>query len=128
MMIANSTTHAITESLATAYGKNGFPCDFRIEYSLRYASFSRAFTSDLVLVQALVAVGLQPRRGGGAELGDQVQVRADQGGDRARQQHHVDRVEARQRRRTELRAAAEEVRQVRADDRTRAVDVHAHDR
>ena len=35
---------AMTESLATAYGKNGFPCAFRIEYSRRYCSFSRRFT------------------------------------------------------------------------------------
>ena len=27
-MIVNITMHAITESFATAYGKNGFPCAF----------------------------------------------------------------------------------------------------
>ena len=43
-------------------------------------------------------------------------------------EQHVDRVEARQRRRAELGAAAQEVRQVRADERAGAVDVHAHDR
>src|SRR5215211_5261466 len=103
-MIEASTTHAIKESLATAYGKNGLPRDFRIEYSRRYASFSREFISDPVLLEALVAVGLQPRRRRGAELRDEVQVRADQRGVRTRDQQHVDRVEARQGRRTELGA------------------------
>jgi hypothetical protein len=39
-MITTITIAAITASLATAYGKNGFPWFFRIEYSRRYASFS----------------------------------------------------------------------------------------
>ena len=45
-MITNRTMHAMAESLSTAYGKNGFPCDFRMWYSRRYCSFSRAFISD----------------------------------------------------------------------------------
>ena len=44
VMITAITTHAMTASLATAYGKNGLPWDFRIEYSRRYSSFSRWFT------------------------------------------------------------------------------------
>ena len=34
-MITAITTHAITASLVTAYGKNGLPSFFRIEYSRR---------------------------------------------------------------------------------------------
>src|SRR5689334_25416998 len=41
VMITAITTHAIAASFATAYGKNGFPCDFRIAYSRRYSSFWR---------------------------------------------------------------------------------------
>src|SRR3954447_12314376 len=43
-MIDSMTTQAMAESLATAYGKNGFPCVLRIEYSRRYCSFSARFT------------------------------------------------------------------------------------
>ena len=39
-MITAITITAIIESLATAYGKNGLPSFFRIEYSRRYRSFS----------------------------------------------------------------------------------------
>src|SRR5215210_3983831 len=35
VMIDSSTTHAISESFATAYGKNGFPCALSSEYSRR---------------------------------------------------------------------------------------------
>src|ERR671925_456650 len=35
VMMASRTMHAMIESFVTAYGKNGFPCDFRIEYSRR---------------------------------------------------------------------------------------------
>jgi hypothetical protein len=45
VMITARTTQAMIESLATAYGKNGFPWFFRIEYSRRYCSFSRASTA-----------------------------------------------------------------------------------
>ncbi len=48
---------------------------------------------------------------------------ADQGDDRAGDEQHVDRVEARERRRPELRPGAQEVAQVGADDRAGAVDV-----
>src|ERR1700691_5020776 len=41
VMMHAITTHAMIESFATAYGKNGFPFDFRIAYSRRYSSFSR---------------------------------------------------------------------------------------
>ena len=43
VMMTAITTHAITASLATAYGKNGLPWAFRIAYSRRYSSFSRWF-------------------------------------------------------------------------------------
>src|SRR3954466_4447643 len=43
-MIDSMTTQAMAESFATAYGKNGFPWAFRIEYSRRYSSFSARFT------------------------------------------------------------------------------------
>src|ERR1700690_3954831 len=106
-MITAITITAMIESLATAYGKNGFPCAFRIEYSRRYCSFSCWFmtrsgwagskSSDLGLVQLrrLFLDRLEPGRRGDPELGDQVQVGADQGGDQPRYQHHVDRVEPR---------------------------------
>ncbi len=42
-MITASVTQAISESFAMAYGKNGLPWFFRIEYSRRYCSRSRAF-------------------------------------------------------------------------------------
>ena len=45
MMITASVTHAIAPSFAIAYGKNGLPWLFRIEYSRRYSSFSRASTA-----------------------------------------------------------------------------------
>src|SRR5215813_7793866 len=73
-MITPITTQAISASLATAYGKNGLPCAFRIEYSRRYCSFSCLFTSHALLAQRLVLFGLQPRRRGRPELGDQIQV------------------------------------------------------
>ena len=60
-------------------------------------------------------LGPQPGRRGGAELDDEVEVGADQGDDRARDEQHVDRVEARQRGRAELSAGAEEVGEVGAE-------------
>src|SRR5688500_12778887 len=107
-MITNSTKTAISESFATAYGKNGLPCDFRTWYSRRYCSFSRAFMDclDLFLRELALLLGLEPRWGRGAELGHEVQVGADQRGDEAGDQQHVDRVEARKCGRPELRAAA----------------------
>src|SRR5664280_1045569 len=144
-MMTAITMHAIAESLATAYGKNGLPFDFRIAYSRRYSSFSRWFIAglrpsprgavrvgscglDLRLAQLWSRLRLLPRGRGRAELGDQVQVRADQRRDRAGHEQHVDRVEARERRRAEFRAAAQEVAEVGPEQRAGAVDVHAHDR
>src|SRR5215217_7440853 len=129
-MMTASTKTAMNESLATAYGKNGLPCDFRTWYSRRYFSFSRAFMAglDLFLGEVALLLGLQPRRGRGAELGDQVEVRADQRRDQAGHQQHVQRVEAADRGRPELRAAAEEVGEVGPDHRPRRVDVDGHDR
>jgi hypothetical protein len=54
-------------------------------------------------------------------------VQADQSEQAARKQEHVDRVEARERVRADLRPAAQQVREERADDRARAVDVDADD-
>src|SRR3954454_23839491 len=115
-------------SLATAYGKNGLPLAFSSAYSRRYCSFSAWVISDRVLDELVVRLGLHPRRGRGAELGHEVDVRADQRRDRPRHEQHVDRVEARQRRPAELRAAAQEVAEVRADDRTGGRDVGGDDR
>src|SRR5579875_2251502 len=42
-MITIITIMAMTASLATAYGKNGLPSFFRMEYSRRYSSFSAWF-------------------------------------------------------------------------------------
>ena len=53
---------------------------------------------------------------------------ADQRDQRAGDQQHVDRVEARQRGRPEFGAGSQEVAQVGADQRSGAVDVDAHDR
>ena len=39
-MITAITITAMIESLTIAYGKNGLPWAFRIEYSRRYCSFS----------------------------------------------------------------------------------------
>src|SRR3954451_6181424 len=82
-MIATRTKTAISESFATAYGKNGFPFAFSCAYSRRYSSFWARFTSDLFLDELLVGLGLQPRGCGGAELGHQVEVCAEHRGDRA---------------------------------------------
>src|SRR5437588_11774164 len=71
---------------------------------------------------------LDPGRRGGSELGDQVEVGADQRDDRAGDQEHVDRVEARQRGGAELRTGAEEVGQERPDERAGAADIDAYDR
>src|SRR6202142_3295092 len=113
-MISAMTMTIITLSLATAYGKNGLPSAFRTEYSRRYCSFSCWFTAGWVGSESLdldfvhlgdlvVLLGhLQPRRRGDAELHDQVEMRADQGRDQARDQHHVDRIEPGERRRPEL--------------------------
>src|SRR3954452_16097681 len=110
--IVSTTIAAMMLSFATAYGKNGFPLDFRIAYSRRYCSFSAWFISHLVLDELPVQVGLHPRRCRGAELGDEVDVSADQRGDQAGHEQHVDRVEARQRGGAELRPAAQEVAEV----------------
>src|SRR5687767_12964285 len=98
-MITPSVIAAIAESFKTAYGKNGLPCFFRISYSRRYCSFWRASTraSHLFLGQRLRLLRLEPRRCGGAELGHQVEVRADERRDQARDQQHVHRVEPAQR-------------------------------
>ena len=53
-------------------------------------------------------------------------MRADQRGDQARDEQHVERVEAADRGGPELRSGPQEVRQVGADDRPRGVDVHGH--
>ena len=53
---------------------------------------------------------------------------SDQGDDQAGHEQHVDRVEAGQRRPSELGAATQEVGQVGADQRPGAGDVHAHHR
>src|SRR5947209_15969853 len=96
-------------------------------YSRRYRSFSRLFIADRRLSSAGArSLDLlfrevarlrrpDPRRGGRAELDDEVEVRADQGHDQPRDEQHVDRVEPAQRGGAELRAAAQEVRQVRAE-------------
>src|SRR5215213_11247514 len=116
-MITASVTHAIAPSFAIAYGKNGLPWVFRIEYSRRYCSFSRASMRSDLLSQEVLLLGLEPGRGGGAELGHEVEVGADQGGDQTRNGEHVERVEPRDGRGAELRAHAQEVREVGADDR-----------
>src|SRR5918997_5914880 len=103
-MVTPSVIAIIALSFATEYGKNGLPWFFRIEYSRRYCSFSRAFTWLDLLLEELLLLCLEPRRRGGAELGDQVQVGADQRGDQARYQQHVQRVEAADRGGPELRA------------------------
>src|SRR3954466_10589581 len=77
VMITIITITAITLSLATAYGKNGLPLVFRIAYPRRYCSLSWWFMSDALLQERLVLLGLQPRRRGGAELGHEIEVRAD---------------------------------------------------
>src|SRR5688572_12770565 len=109
-MITTSTIAAMMESFSTAYGKNGFPWDFRIWYSRRYCSLSRAFTSasDVFLLERLGQLCLQPWRSGGSQLHDQIQVDRDQRGDQDRDQQHVDRIEARQGRGAELRPGAQE--------------------
>src|SRR5579859_3888525 len=93
--ITSITINAIVPSLATAYGKNGFPSLFSVEYSRRYASFCAWFISTprsylrldaLGLEDRIIRGGLDPRRRGGAELGHEIQVRADQRDDRARDQ------------------------------------------
>src|SRR5687768_4601483 len=124
-MITPTVIDAIAPSLATAYGKNGLPWPFMIEYSRRYCSRSRLFTpaSDLLGEQVLL-LGLQPRRRRGAELRDQVEVSADQRDDQARDEEHVQRVEAADRGWPELRSRAQEVGQVGAHDRARGVQVH----
>src|SRR5829696_8840238 len=97
-MIAIMTTMAIAPSFATASGKNGLPAAFWMAYPRRYCSFSRWFTrSDLLAAQLVALLRLQPGRGGRAELRDEVEVGADQRDERARDQEHVDRVEARER-------------------------------
>src|SRR5438067_1883840 len=92
-MITIMTTSAMIASFATAYGKNGLPWFFRIEYSRRYVSFSAWFTSALSYVRLLDRLGLgldlQPRWRRRAELRDQVDVRADQGKQGAGKQQHV---------------------------------------
>src|SRR4051812_612832 len=103
--IVSTTIAAMMLSFATAYGKNGLPLALSCAYSRRYCSFSAWFISDPVLDELLVGLGLHPRRRRGAELGHEVDVSADQRRDQARHEQHVDRVEARQRRRPELRAA-----------------------
>src|SRR4051812_19930082 len=96
-MMTTITNSILMLSLATAYGKNGLPFAFSSAYSRRYSSFSRWFMSDLLLAELLVDVRAHPRRRGRAELGDQVQVRADQRRDQPGHEQHVDRVEPRQR-------------------------------
>jgi len=142
-MITAITTHAIAPSLATAYGKNGLPLAFRIEYSRRYCSFlppvhewppRRAcrlsvahglYTSCLVELGPLL--GLEPRWRGRAELRHEIQVSADQCGDQPRNDQHVNRVEAGEGGRAEFRSRSEEVAQVRADQRTGCGDVVCDD-
>src|SRR6185437_5872934 len=75
------------------------------------------------VVAVFLGVRLEPRRGGNAELGDQVEMGADQRGHGARDQEHVYRVEARQGGRVEVRATEQEVRQERPDERATGVDV-----
>src|SRR6266540_2047471 len=115
-MITASVMHAIAESFRTAYGKNGLPWDLRIWYSRRYCSFSREFmrqiptfaqaqksgapigraaSSHSFLLQGFGQARLEPRRRRRAELRHQVEVSSDQGGDQARYQQHVDRIETR---------------------------------
>src|SRR3954468_8967835 len=100
MMIA-ITIIIMMLSLATAYGKNGLPFAFSSAYSRRYSSFSRWFMSDLLLAQLLVDLGARPRRRGRAELGDEVEVGADERRDQPGHEQHVDGVEPRQGRRAE---------------------------
>src|ERR1700689_604113 len=127
VMMTAITITAMIESLATAYGKNGLPCAFSIEYSRRYSSFSRWFIASpsrsenhgrlvcapwalyLCLAQLVALLGFRPRRRGGAELGDEVQVRAEQRGDQSWHEQHVDGIEARKRGGAEFRATAQEV-------------------
>src|ERR1035437_6486215 len=130
-MITIITISAIDPSLATAYGKNGLPSFFRIEYSRRYASFCAWFIPwpsrshfrrrVLVLEHRVLGIRLDPRGRSRTELGHEVDVHADQRGDRARDQHHVNRAEARPRGRAPIGAAAQKVRQERPDERSRAV-------
>src|SRR5260221_8053421 len=105
-MITIRTIAAIVPSLATAYGKNGWPSFFRTEYSRRYDSFSALFKAWLlrshfrsfeVLDHRVLLLGLDPRRCGRPELRDEVDVRADQRDDQAGHEQHVDRIEPRQR-------------------------------
>src|SRR5215218_9084699 len=124
-MITPIVIAAIVPSFAIAYGKNGFPWFFKIEYSRRYCSRSRAFTSASELLgEQVLLLSLEPRRRGGAELGDEVQMSADERRDQAGDRKHVEGVEASDGGRAELGACAQEVGQVGSDDRTGGVDVH----
>ena len=87
------------------------------------------YRPDLLLTESLrLWVGAHPRWRRRPELDDEIEVGADQGDDRARHEQHVDRVEPRQGGADELRAGAEEVGEVGADDRARRGDVHGDDR
>src|SRR4051812_5034693 len=81
VMMTTITNSIMMLSFATAYGKNGLPLDFSSAYSRRYSSFSRWFISDVLLAELGVDVGPHPRRCRGAELGDEVEMGADQRGD-----------------------------------------------
>src|SRR3954471_21035501 len=80
--------------------------------------------SDFLLRQLAALLGLEPRRRACSELRDQVQVEADQRGDQARDQQHVDRVEAADGRPTKPPASGEEVGKVWPDYRPGGVNVH----
>src|SRR5205085_11223438 len=122
-MITTSTGDAMAPSLNTVYGKNGLPCPLKTWYSRRYCSCARAFTRslpaprlDLFLRELARLLRLHPRRRGHAQLHDEVEMGADERRHQARNEQHVDRVEAADRGRPELRAAAQEVGEVRPDD------------
>src|SRR5215218_1632050 len=127
-MITPIVIAAIVPSFAIAYGKNGFPWFFRIEYSRRYCSRSRAFIRLDLLAQEALLLGLEPRRGGGAELHDEIEVCADQRDDQPRDREHVKGIEACDGGRPEFGARPQEVSQVGADDGPGGVDVHGDHR
>src|SRR5918911_1342729 len=69
----------------------------------------------------------RPRRRGDAEADDEVEVEGDQPDDRPGQEQNVQRVEAAERVAADLRAAAQERREKRAEERRGAVDVDPDD-
>src|SRR4051812_13058825 len=144
-MTTTTTTNDMTVSCHIAYGKNGFPRSLtsrlycsktRTRWTIR-SSATDAASARCGTRQAgarrrgrrLDRPGacrmLRPRRRGDAEAHDEVEVQTDQREDRARQEQHVYRVEAAQRVGVDVRAALEELREERSEERRRSVDVDA---